>query len=253
MKSTLRQQLIKQRAVARGMLSRIQNFIEAGDQKLNDIQVSSNKLPDIFNRYMTLLKVRLELSDDIDHSGNRELFENQYNQVEAKLIELLRPVVELPQSRHSSLRSSSSERRNNSPRSNGSSVDIKLPVISLPTHDGETCSWPQYRDTFKALIVNNTTLSNVQKFHYFIASLNNEAKDLISKLKITNDNFLVAWQLVTQRYNNKRHVTFHHIQLLRKKAPHQIRLHLIEVLHVSVTLNNNNKSYLWTDSSIVLT
>jgi len=47
------QQLIKQRSMARGMLLRIQNFIEAGDQKINDIQVRSNKLPDIFNRYDT--------------------------------------------------------------------------------------------------------------------------------------------------------------------------------------------------------
>jgi nucleoside diphosphate kinase len=63
MESTLRQQLIKQRAVARGMLSRIQNFIEAGGQKLNDIQMRSNKLPDIFNRYDTA-QSELELSDD---------------------------------------------------------------------------------------------------------------------------------------------------------------------------------------------
>ena len=48
------------------------------------------------------------------------------------------------------------------------------------------------RDTFEALIVNNTSLSNVQKFHYLIASLKNEAKDLIINLQITNENFLVA-------------------------------------------------------------
>jgi hypothetical protein len=83
-------------------------------------------------------------------------------------------------------------------------VHIKLPVISLPTFDGNSCSWLQYRDTFEALIVNNNTLSNVQKFHYLIASLNNEAKDLIANLHVTNENFLVAWQLVIQRYNNKR-------------------------------------------------
>ena len=54
------------------------------------------------------------------------------------------------------------------------------------------------------MIVNNTTLSNVQKFHCLIASLKNEAKVLISKLQITNEKYLVAWQLVTQRYNKKR-------------------------------------------------
>ena len=55
-----------------------------------------------------------------------------------------------------------------------------------------------------AIDVNNRTVSNVQKFHYLRASFKNEMKNLISNLKITNDNFLVAWQLVTQRYNNKR-------------------------------------------------
>jgi len=64
------------------------------------------------------------------------------------------------------------------------------------------------------LIVNNTTLSNVQKFHYLIASLKNEAKDLISKLQITNENFLVVWQLVTQRYNNKRLIAMMHAKHL---------------------------------------
>jgi len=89
-----------------------------------------------------------------------------------------------------------------------------VPNIALPTFEGHTCSWLHYRDTFEALIVNNTILSNVQKFHYLIASLKNEAKDLICNLQITNENFLVAWQLVTQRYNNKRLIAMVHAKHL---------------------------------------
>jgi hypothetical protein len=95
-------------------------------------------------------------------------------------------------------------------------VNIKLPVIALPTFEGQTCSWLHFRDTFEALIVNNTTLSNVQKFHYLIASLKDEAKDLICNLPITHDNFLVAWQLVTQRYNNKQLIAMMHAKQLRQ-------------------------------------
>jgi hypothetical protein len=149
MDSTRRQQLINQGAVARGMLSRIQTSIEAGDQKLNEIQARLNKLPDIFNRY-DMAQSELELSDDADHSGDRELFENQYYQAEPKACELLHPVVELLQPRHNSSRCSSSERRITSPRSHGSSAHIKLPVISLPTYDGNACNWLQFRDTFEA-------------------------------------------------------------------------------------------------------
>jgi len=51
-------------------------------------------------------------------------------------------------------------------------------------------------------------------FHYLITSIKNEAKDMISNLQITNENFLVAWQLVTQRYNNKRLVAIMHAKHL---------------------------------------
>ena len=102
-----------------------------------------------------------------------------------------------------------------------SSTHIKLPVIALPTFDGDTCNWLHYRDTFEALIVNNKTLSSVQKFHYHIASLQNEAKDLINNLQITNENFLVAWQLVTQRYNKKHLIATMHAQLLCQMPPVQ--------------------------------
>jgi hypothetical protein len=119
------------------MPSRIQTFIEGGEEKRNEIQVGLNKLPDIFNRYDTALG-ELEISDDADHSVDRELFENLYYKVEAKASKLLQPVAELPQPRHNSSQSSSSELRNTSPRSHGCNVQIKLPVISLPN-----LSWKQ--------------------------------------------------------------------------------------------------------------
>jgi len=37
---------------------------------------------------------------------------------------------------------------------------------------------------------------------------------LISNLQITNENFLVAWRLVTQRYNNKRLIAMMHAKHL---------------------------------------
>ena len=52
------------------MLSCIQNFIEVGDHKINEIQVRFNKLSDIFNRYDTA-QSEMELLDDTDHSADR--------------------------------------------------------------------------------------------------------------------------------------------------------------------------------------
>jgi hypothetical protein len=58
-------------------LTRMQTFIETGDRKVNETQVRSDDLPVIFNRFDSA-QSELELLDDTDHSGNRELFENQY-------------------------------------------------------------------------------------------------------------------------------------------------------------------------------
>jgi hypothetical protein len=84
----------------------------------------------------------------------------------------------------------------------------------LPVFAGDTCTWLHYKDTFEALIINKAALSNVQKFHYLIASVLGEAKGLLSNLQITNENFPVPWQLLTQRYNNLRLISMMHAKNL---------------------------------------
>jgi hypothetical protein len=117
----------------------MQTFIELGEWKVNEIQVRSDDLQGIFNRYDTAQN-ELELLDDTDHFADRELFETHYYEVKAKFNELLHPVAEQPLSRRSSPRSSLSGHSNQSPRSHVSSTHIKLPVNALPTFGGDAVS-----------------------------------------------------------------------------------------------------------------
>jgi len=153
------------------------------------------------------------LSDNTDYSVDGQQYEDHYFKLKVNFNEILHPLMD-PPSRRTSPSSSLSGHSNHTPRSHTSSTHIKLPTIALPTFEGNACSWLHYRDTSEALIVNNTTLSNVHNLHYLIASLKNEAKDLISNLQITNENFLVAWQLVTQRYISKRLIAMMHAKHL---------------------------------------
>ena len=50
-------------------------------------------------------------------------------------------------------------------------LNVKLLDIKLPTFSGDFLKWPQFRDTFIALISNNCTLPNINKFHYPRSSL----------------------------------------------------------------------------------
>jgi len=125
------QQLIKRHAIAKASLTRMQNFLVSGDLTVNEIKVSLDKLSSLLNKFEGA-QDELECLDDADYSLDREEFENQYCQVEAKFNELLHPVVEQPFSRRSSPRNSLSGHSNQSAWSHVSSTHIKLPVIALP-------------------------------------------------------------------------------------------------------------------------
>ena len=90
MESELCKKLVRQRAVAKSSLTRLQNFIEVSECKLHDLQVRYEELPNILCKFETAQN-ELETTDDGDYSLDRELFERQYFQVKAKFIELLHP------------------------------------------------------------------------------------------------------------------------------------------------------------------
>jgi len=146
MYATQRARLIRQRAVPKASLTRMQSFIDTGEPKLNDIHFRFYELQNIYNKFETA-QCELELSDDTDYSLDRQEFEDQYFEVKAKFNELLHPVVEPSRSRHSTSRSSLSGNSNNI-RSSHMSSHIKLPTIALPTFDGNTCTWLHFRETF---------------------------------------------------------------------------------------------------------
>jgi len=83
-------------------------------------------------------------------------------------------------------------------------------------------------------------LSNVQRFHYLIASLKGEPRQLIANLATTNHNFSIAWNLIVERYNNIKLIAMTHVGLLMempqvKKGDAASLRHLIN--HVSSNCN----------------
>ena len=98
-----------------------------------------NKLPDIFNKYESSQN-ELQYLDEGDYTLEREEFENQYYNFEAKFNELLHPVIKQPRSRHNSSRNVLSRNATNSLRSHISNAHIKSSSIAMPTFDGDTCN-----------------------------------------------------------------------------------------------------------------
>lgn len=86
----------------------------------------------------------------------------------------------------------------------GTISDIRLPKIQIPTFSGDYNSWRSFYDLFVFSVHNNAKLSRVQKLHYLKTSLSGEASQLIQHLQLCNENYDSAWELLVQRYENKK-------------------------------------------------
>ncbi|XP_053612017.1 uncharacterized protein LOC128676097 [Plodia interpunctella] len=83
---------------------------------------------------------------------------------------------------------------------------VKLPRITIPTFSGSYTEWTSFRDLFMSLVHTNQTLDNVQKLYYLKCHLSGEAEQLLRHFPITSGNYDVCWNLLDDRYNNKRFI-----------------------------------------------
>jgi hypothetical protein len=70
MEPTRRAQLIKRQSVTKAMLKCLQNFIQAGDLKVNEVKARLDKLPSIFSKIESA-QDELECLDEEDHTLDR--------------------------------------------------------------------------------------------------------------------------------------------------------------------------------------
>ena len=70
-----------------------------------------------------------------------------------------------------------------------------------------------------ALVHNNNSLSDIQKFFYLRSSLSGDAERSIQCLQTTSDNYQKAWTSLIERYNNKIILVQVHTKALFDLAP----------------------------------
>jgi hypothetical protein len=99
---------------------------------------------------------------------------------------------------------------------------LKLPAIMLPVFSGQCDHWIRFSDMCRAMIHENDSLPEIQKFHCLKSSLSGEAERLVSNLPMTANSYTIAWKLLVERYENKRLIAASNIrQLLGLKQLHK--------------------------------
>ncbi|UYV70683.1 hypothetical protein LAZ67_8000259 [Cordylochernes scorpioides] len=87
-----------------------------------------------------------------------------------------------------------------------------LPKLELPFFDGKLENWISFSNVFKTTIIDNSQLTNIVKLQYLKTCLKGKALVLVNHIPITENNFVLAWDLLEKRYDNKRYLIFNLIQ-----------------------------------------
>lgn len=92
---------------------------------------------------------------------------------------------------------------------------VRLPKLDLQKFSGDLMTWTSFINLFDTTIHRNASLSAVMKFQYLLSVLSGEPLSLVKGLNLTSANYLIAYELLRDRYHNTRRLqTLHLNQLL---------------------------------------
>lgn len=213
--STELESLIRKRASIKSNLTIFNNYVKRIETLLDlEESLSTSKILELENR-IAQIRGLFDKFDDIQAQIEliAENFDEQFSereQFQTKFYENISHAQDILSSQSQDLNNDNIRERS---RQN-LGQNIQLPTIQLPKFGGAYEGWLEFRDTFESLIHKNKAINDVQKFHYLRASLTGEAADVIGSLEFISGNYMVAWDILCNRYNNTRLLVHNHVKAL---------------------------------------
>jgi hypothetical protein len=198
--------LYKQRASIKGQLTSFKKYLRAFQEldlqiitksHVNELNLRLTKIQNIFNNF-DVVQSEIEIYDENPDEQIllREDIESQFYSVISETQELLTMYKKFSCSKEQLV------------------PNIKLPTISLKVFNGDREKWLEFHDTYCSLIHYNVTIDAISKFHYLKSSLEGIAANVIKSIPVSSENYIIAWDLLCERYNNKRLLINHHLKAL---------------------------------------
>ncbi|KAI5731279.1 hypothetical protein M8J77_007377 [Diaphorina citri] len=112
---------------------------------------------------------------------------------------------------------------------------VRLPELKLPTFMGEVTGWLGFADSFQTLVIQNPNLSDIQRLQYLKSCLKGNALAEVENLATSSQNFMVAWNLLKDRYENTKLIIRGYIEKIvsisfnSKKPGESLRLMLTQL------------------------
>lgn len=188
----------------------------------NELQVRLSRVENLIHEFDTLQTDLEALCESPDEQyADRDKTESQYYRLVAQARTLLDQCTNNGGGRQSQRAGSSSS--SSGAKSGGTCCghtnQFQLPKISIPKFDGNYQNWLEFRDTFISIIHENDNIDNISKFHYLRASLHGSAAVVVRNIDFTKENYITAWKLLCERYDNSRLLVNNHVQALFNVDP----------------------------------
>lgn len=228
--------LAKGERFCRDSLTNLAQLVDSYQEDRDRIMLEGwkERLEEIFQEYKDA-RLQLELSDDFQSNLKQKLEADALQQSQAGLevepqsteqvnrdarVTFESTYLRLKGSILSKIRANADGQRQIAPvQVPVQQIRVKLPEIKLPSFDGNIKDWPAFRDSFRSLIASNPQLSNVDKFSYLLSTLSKEAKRVVEVIEVTSDNYVVAWDLLEKRYENKYLIVKSYVEALFTADP----------------------------------
>lgn len=187
-----------ERSGIKAKLTRFATFLDAYDPNMH-----AQELQTRLNNVQSLLHSYEVNSSKIEALGTEEANANDHAEFENKYFKLVSTAQTLLIKKQSDI-----------PRVTSTPIEcnVKLPQINIPTFSGNYCNWLDFRDAFRSLIQENQQLNDVQRFYYLRSAIKGDAANVIKSLETTAENYKIAFDLLTQRYQNKKLIVHNHVK-----------------------------------------
>lgn len=203
------QVLNNKRKVIKATVTRFETFINnINENNINQLQNRIDKFSNTYEDFNSVQPQMEELDEAEYNTNEREDFENRFFELQTRSQQLIID-RNVDATRNVDQKTSALNETAGLSRSL-----VKLPTINLPSFSGSYEDWFPFYDTFNSLIHNDSTLLDIQKFHYLKSCLKGEAANVLHCLEISSNNYQIAWEMLENRYNNKRLIIQNHIKAI---------------------------------------
>ena len=187
--------ILKQKKITKGKLTRLTSQVNIlKDQENNSISVIEVYESDVNSLYNEINN----LNDDI----LKACPDSEYDKYETEMHELFSKVDVLKIILKDESRKLSKNDIQTKANSDTNVNNVKLPCIELPVFTFNYVDWISFRGLFLESVGNSQSLSISQKLQYLKLSVKGEAAMLLQSIQISDDNYEIAWKMLSQRFDN---------------------------------------------------